>query len=104
MQVVVREDCSVSYNYGVWPLVKGQILEGEMADYLHATGAPVDPVEPATEPEQPADDVPTGTVAEVLAWVDGDPDKAQLALDAEHARALPRVTLVADLEKLLAGG
>lgn len=41
--------------------------------------------------------VPTGTVAEILAWVDEDPAiRAQAAYDAEQERETPRVTLLAE--------
>lgn len=42
---------------------------------------------PAEDPAAPETDagVPTGTVAEVLKWVDGDPERAARALAAEEA-------------------
>lgn len=40
--------------------------------------------EPAAEPE--SDEVPGGNVAEVLAWVDDDKERAQRALDAEQVK------------------
>lgn len=39
-------------------------------------------------------------IDDVLAWVDGDPTRAQEALTAELARSRPRSTLVARLEEL----
>lgn len=52
------------------------------------------------------DEVPAGTVAEVLAWVSaGDPvDRAWRAERAERARERPRSTLLAQLEQLGAPG
>lgn len=48
-------------------------------------------------------EVPTGSVKEVLAWVDADADKAKKALDAENASDSPRKTLVKDLEEIVNG-
>ncbi len=45
--------------------------------------------------------VPDGTVAEVLAWVGNDLDRAGQALYAEGAKARPRTTLVEALEDML---
>lgn len=59
------------------------------------------PQEPAPEP--PTDAVPDGTAADVLTWVDDDPDRARQALDAEQAREKPRTSLVAKLAKLTDG-
>lgn len=49
----------------------------------------------------PATDVPDGTIPDVLAWVDGDPGRAQAALTAEQQREKSRVTLVEQLEDIL---
>lgn len=43
--------------------------------------------------------VPEGTIAEVLAWVGSDPDRAQQALDAERA-GQNRSTLITQLQEL----
>jgi hypothetical protein len=51
------------------------------------------------EPEE-MEPVPEGSAADVLAWVDGDVDRAQAALDAENS-GKQRVGLTADLEKIL---
>jgi hypothetical protein len=48
-------------------------------------------------------DVPTGTISDVLSWVDGDPVRAQAALDVEQAKSSPRVTLVEQLQSLVGG-
>jgi hypothetical protein len=48
-------------------------------------------------------DVPTGTISDVLSWVDGDPARAQAALDVELAKSSPRVTLLDHLEHVIAG-
>ncbi len=45
--------------------------------------------------------VPTGTISDVLAWVDGDPGRAAAVLAAESAKGDgARATLVAALNKL----
>jgi hypothetical protein len=46
-------------------------------------------------------DVPQGTVTEVLSWVDGDPGRAQQALDAEN-QGQQRATLISSLEAIAA--
>ena len=65
------------------------------------------PVEEAVESAEIAEvaeavePAPRGTVSEILAWVDGDADKATQALEAENATGAPRKGLVAELSKLL---
>jgi hypothetical protein len=44
--------------------------------------------------------IPDGTIEEIVDWVDGDPQRAFLALNAEQAKEQPRVTLVQGLETL----
>jgi hypothetical protein len=49
-------------------------------------------------------DVPTGTIDEILSWVDGDPERALQALRTgvvEQEREKPRSTLAAKLEELM---
>lgn len=53
-----------------------------------------------TSPEAPVSEVPAGSINEVLAWVDGDKERAQEALDAEKEGA-GRKTLVKGLEEIL---
>lgn len=49
------------------------------------------------------DDVPSGSIADVLAWVDGDPDRARAALQAEQARGdRARTGLIEPLTQLAA--
>jgi hypothetical protein len=60
------------------------------------------PSEPGEQPsEQPSegDDVPSGTIDEVLGWVGDDHDRAQRALDAERA-GQNRSTLITQLEAI----
>jgi hypothetical protein len=60
-----------------------------------AEAPPVETVDPDTHA-----DVPDGTAAEVLAWVDGDAERALLAYAFESAREKPRSTLLAKLDEL----
>jgi hypothetical protein len=75
-----------------------------------APPVPVEPapvVEPAPAPvvEPAPAEVPDGPATAVLAWVDGDPDRARLALAAEGERAQgPRAGLTRDLNAVIAGG
>jgi hypothetical protein len=55
--------------------------------------------------EMPAQLVaPRGTIAEVLAWVGGDPDRAEVALAAEIGGTAPRKTLIGKLDEIAADG
>ena len=68
-------------------------------------------VEPVQEPTSTPivsqgsspDDVPSGTVPEILTWVGDDKDRAQKALDAETENEKPRKGLVSQLNDILAG-
>lgn len=42
-----------------------------------------------------------GTIKEIMTWVDGNPERAQRALDDESAKDSPRGTLVKNLTALL---
>lgn len=67
----------------------------DMPESAYPPGAvPLDGPEPPT-----AADVPTGPVADVLAWVGTDPERARAAIDAENARTHPRASLLAKLRK-----
>lgn len=48
-----------------------------------------------------AEPVPDGSEREVLAWVDGDPERAAAALRAEEARETPRKGLLGKLQQLV---
>jgi len=54
------------------------------------------------EPESDTDGfvVSDHSVEEVLAWVDGDPERGRWALDLERSALKPRVTLISELEQL----
>ncbi len=74
-----------------------QRLDAESVFRQTATG---DGVLPGADEDTDETDVPDGSAAQVLAWVNGDPDRAQTALDVEVERETPRVTLTAALEKI----
>lgn len=93
---------SVYWNYQVWHLTVGEQVDGGLADYLLATGSPVEEVSAGPAVDVDGDGVPDGTVAQVLEWVGDDRDRAQAALDAEQGKGdSSRATLVAALTKLL---
>lgn len=50
------------------------------------------------------DGVPTGSAGDVIAWVAGDRDRAQAALEAESHSAKPRKALTTTLAALVATG
>lgn len=45
--------------------------------------------------------IPAGSVKVVTEWVGSDVDRAQAALDAEHAAESPRKTLIAALDRVV---
>jgi len=45
--------------------------------------------------------LPVGTAAQVLRWVDDDPDRAQRFLNKEQQETRPRITLVSNLKAVL---
>lgn len=115
LRVRVTETMSVYWNYQPLTLAEGEEVSGEAAIYLARTGAPVKvvegelPAEPATEGDGAGEDatggphlLPGNTIAEVMAWVNDDPDRARRVLDVEQAREKPRATLVGKLEPLAA--
>lgn len=105
MSVTTTRAFSAYWNYQTWNLAKGEEVSGGLADYLLATGCPVEGF--SAEPEGPAvdedgDGVPDGTIAQVQEWVGEDKARAELALAAEEAKGeSARSTLVAALYKLL---
>jgi len=61
-------------------------------------------VAPVVEETAPAEDtVPEGTIKTVLAWVDGDVDKATLAYEYEESSESPRTSLLTQLEDIING-
>jgi hypothetical protein len=64
-------------------------------------GPPPSDDEVPEEPIPTVEPVPTGTTAEVLAWVGDDKDRAHRALETEQASSSPRRGLVSELERKL---
>ncbi|MFL4947486.1 hypothetical protein ACJ6WE_08950 [Streptomyces sp. MMS24-I31] len=113
MRVRVRKPFTAYWNYAITEFKEGAELEGEQARHF-ADNAPEGSVEileadpepaPApkpSEPVQPEGDEPPvdGTIDDLMAWVDGDPDRAGRALEAEQAKDKPRSTVVKRLTAL----
>jgi hypothetical protein len=100
--VRTTEPFSVYFNYQVWSLAAGQQVDGELAEYLLATGSPVEEISTGPAVDTDGDGVPDGPAAAVLAWVEEEPaTRAAAALDAERRQDKPRTTLIAALEKLV---
>jgi hypothetical protein len=98
--VRVTRATRVYFNHSVELLAEGQeVPEGEFADYLRSTGAPVEEVAAAEVVDTDGDGVPDGSAAQVLDWVGTDPDRAAQALAAEQARETPRKGVLSALEK-----
>jgi len=57
-------------------------------------------VEANLEAEKAAEEVPEGSIKDVLAWVGTDATKAQAALDAENKASDPRSSLISKLEAI----
>jgi hypothetical protein len=57
----------------------------------------------ASTSEPTIGEVPDGSVETVLAWVDGDAERARAALEAEQDRPTQRRTLLARLQALVGG-
>jgi hypothetical protein len=65
--------------------------------------APVQEVRESVEQSASAEEkVPSGSAADVLRWVNGDPTRAQRALDAENSGSNPRKGLKTELEEIVA--
>jgi hypothetical protein len=97
MPLLITEDWRTYWNYQVLSLSKGdEIPDGEFAAHLLATGAPVE----STAAAVAGDGVPDGNVAQVLAWVGDDLERARLALDTEAA-GKNRAGITGPLGKLL---
>lgn len=95
---------------GVTPVkVPARPAEGEPYRWELPSGAtapaidptPVEPT-PLDEPPAPTGDMPDGNIAEVLAWVDNDPDRAQAALNAERD-GKDRDSLIRQLQSVIDG-
>lgn len=86
-----------------------------IADHRHRWGSDRRPTEPETK-TAPAvdkgdedseqvdlDEVPRGTMPDVLNWVEAYPERARAALEVEQARDDPRTSLITKLRKIADG-
>lgn len=108
--VVVAGQVTVETNVGPGrarvDFHRGAVLPADVPvediERLAALGHLVESAAAAETVAEPADEVPDGTIAVVMAWVDGDADRAGRALAAEQLKGdKARLTLVGDLERLL---
>ncbi|MCO6011419.1 hypothetical protein NE236_41365 [Actinoallomurus purpureus] len=123
MRVVATETFKVYYRMVCIDVAAGEAHDGEFAEFLASSGAPVEVVgadtapTPAPDPAPPADPDPagdsgpedpasdgeldiTGTAAAVLDWVADDPERAAEAHAAESAKDKPRSTLLKKLAEI----
>lgn len=83
------------------------LVDGGYAVYVTAEGLDepprrTTPGKPTSAAPPASDEVPDATIAVVMAWIDGDRDRAARALEVEQAKGdRARVKLVEDLTKLL---
>ncbi|MFI2612057.1 hypothetical protein [Kitasatospora sp. NPDC018619] len=124
MRVRLLSKYRLYWDYAVHELREGAEYVGDFARHLASTGAPVEVIEHDPEPDPVPDQPPApaagpgpdgagqppapdgldiaGTIDTVLTWVDGDPGRAQLALDAERAKGdSARATLTTRLDAIL---
>lgn len=116
MRVRVVKEFEAYWNYAITRFAEGAELEGDQARHF-ADNAPEGSVEvveadpePAPEspkePEAPSgpdgDEPPVdGTIDALMVWVDGDPERAGQALQAEQAKDKPRSTVVKRLAAMV---
>jgi hypothetical protein len=110
MRVRVVKEFTAYWDYAITTFHEGAELEGEQARHMldNAPEGSIDVLEkdpepapalkePAAEPKAPAEgDGPPvdGTIDDLMSWVDGDPERASRALEAEQAKDKPRSTVV----------
>ncbi|MFE2710625.1 hypothetical protein ACFXKI_01190 [Streptomyces mirabilis] len=116
MRVRVLKQFTAYWNYAITQFNEGAELDGDQARHF-ADNAPKGSVEvleadpepaPAPEPESPAEPVQPvgdeppvdGTIDDLMAWVNDDPERAAQALEAEQAKDKPRSTVVKRLTAL----
>lgn len=118
MRVRVTKPFTAYWNYSVTEFPEGAELEGDQARHF-ADNAPegcIDVLEADPEPEPEAqepeseqgekavpegDEPPVdGTIDDLMAWVDGNPQRAAAALEAEQAKDKPRSTVVKRLSAM----
>lgn len=125
MRVRARTALRPYYNYRLIDISAGTEVSGGLAVHLLETGSDVEPSDdaaqswaPSAAPEATPAEVADrsgghdagaapdtkldigGTADEVLAWVDGDPDRAEDAIELETAKDKPRQTLLKKLDKI----
>jgi hypothetical protein len=115
MRVRVLKKFTAYWNYAIAEFREGAELVGEQArHFLDNTPEGTvevlenDPEPEQVEPESPAapvqpegDEPPVdGTIDDLMAWVDGDKERAAQALEAEQAKDKPRSTVVKRLAAL----
>lgn len=69
-------------------------------DFGKQTKKPAAKKAAAPKAEPKSSTPPDGTSQEILDWVDGDADRAALALEKEQSHKSPRASLVKSLEKI----
>jgi hypothetical protein len=120
MRVRVIKPFRAYWNYSVTEFGEGAELEGDQArhftdnapegsiEVLEADPEPEqEPQKPESEqgdgdPQEPGSDEPPvdGTIDDLMAWVDGDPERAAAALTAEQAKDKPRSTVAKRLNAM----
>jgi hypothetical protein len=90
MSVRVTAPCRAAYNFQVIDLDEGEVIpDGELADYLAATGAPVESVDKPGDPGDPP--VPPAVSATKAAWVE---HAVAVGADQTAAEAMTKAALV----------
>ncbi|MFI6299551.1 hypothetical protein ACIBEJ_48710 [Nonomuraea sp. NPDC050790] len=92
MRIRAREPLQVYWNYQVHHLAEDEVVKGGLAEHL--ADDPRVEVLDGTE-------ATGGTIAEILAWVGDDTDRAAQAREAEAGREKSRSTLLAKLDEII---
>lgn len=100
MTEIAQEHLDIARRLGQSAEAVAQAQQMSTTDAARFLGEPVEVMESEFGSITPAEYPSDGTVAEVLAWVGGDPDRARTALGIENGRDEPRSTLVGKLEKI----
>lgn len=108
MRVRATEAFNAVRECQILTVAAGTVLDGDVAQYLLTTGAPVeqlDAPEPSSDPEELGDELNIdGKIEDILAWVGEDADRALEAHDAEEAKGdKARSTLLAKLAEIVQG-
>lgn len=89
----------IAQQYGLSVEAVKQASDMDPVDAARFLGQPIDTMSELFGGT--AEEYTDGTIVEVLTWVDGDPDRAQHALDIENGKDEPRKTLVEKLQKVI---